>query len=65
MFFSLCDFLEDSEIKASKLIRLWIAEGFIQRKGKETLENIGEDYLYELVHKSMIQVAKKKVNVRV
>ena len=58
-------FLEDSEIKASKLIRLWITEGFIQRKGKETLEDIGEDYLYELVHKSMIQVAKKKVNVRV
>ncbi|RVX02290.1 putative late blight resistance protein-like R1A-3 [Vitis vinifera] len=38
---------EDSEIKASKLIHLWIAEGFVQRRGKEKLEDIAEDYLYE------------------
>ena len=56
---------EDSEIKASKLIHLWIAEGFVQRRGKEKLEDIAEDYLYELIHRSMVQVAQKKANGRV
>ncbi|RVX10009.1 putative disease resistance RPP13-like protein 3 [Vitis vinifera] len=56
---------KDSEIKASKLIHLWIAEGFVQRRGKEKLEDIAEDYLYELIHRSMVQVARKKANGRV
>ncbi|RVW30628.1 putative disease resistance protein [Vitis vinifera] len=58
-------FPEDSEIKASKLIHLWIAEGFVQRRGKEKLEDIAEDFLYELIHRSMVQVARKKANGRV
>ncbi|XP_010661781.1 probable disease resistance protein At1g58390 [Vitis vinifera] len=58
-------FPEDSEIKASKLIHLWIAEGFVQRRGIEKLEDIAEDYLYELIHRSMVQVARKKANGRV
>ncbi|RVW30624.1 Disease resistance protein RPP13 [Vitis vinifera] len=53
---------QDSEIKASKLIRLWLAEGFIQRRGKETLEDIAEDYMHELIHRSLIQVAKRRVD---
>ncbi|KAL6322642.1 hypothetical protein AAG906_015328 [Vitis piasezkii] len=58
-------FPEDSEIKASKLIRLWVAEGFVQKRGKETLEDIAEDYLYELIQRSMIQLADTRVNGRV
>ena len=58
-------FPEASEIKASKLIHLWIAEGFVERRGKEKLEDIAEDYLYELIHRSMVQVARKKANGRV
>ncbi|KAL6323086.1 hypothetical protein AAG906_027341 [Vitis piasezkii] len=58
-------FPEDSEIKASKLIRLWVAEGFVQKRGKETLEDIAEDYLYELIQRSMIQVADTRVDGRV
>ncbi|RVW30629.1 putative disease resistance protein [Vitis vinifera] len=56
---------EDSEIKTSKLIQLWLVEGFIQRRGKEPLEDIAEDYLYELIHRSMIQVAARKIDGRV
>ncbi|KAJ9699208.1 hypothetical protein PVL29_008019 [Vitis rotundifolia] len=48
-------FPEDSDIEASKLIHLWLAEGFIQRRGKETLEDIAEDYVHELIHRSLIQ----------
>ncbi|KAL6322732.1 hypothetical protein AAG906_015418 [Vitis piasezkii] len=58
-------FPEDSEIKASELIRLWVAEGFVQKRGKETLEDIAEDYLYELIQRSMIQVADARVDGRV
>ncbi|RVW81266.1 Disease resistance protein RPP13 [Vitis vinifera] len=58
-------FPEDSEIKASKLIRLWVAEGFVQKRGKETLEDIAEDYLYELIQRSMIQVADTRDDGRV
>ena len=50
-------FPEDSEIKASKLIRLWVAEGFVQKRGKETLEDVAEDYLNDLIQRGMIQVA--------
>ncbi|KAJ0965230.1 hypothetical protein J5N97_026368 [Dioscorea zingiberensis] len=48
---------EDTIIDPKSLIRLWIAEGFIQARGEETLEEVAEDYLQELVHRSMIQVA--------
>ncbi|KAJ9678203.1 hypothetical protein PVL29_022942 [Vitis rotundifolia] len=58
-------FPEASEIKASKLIRLWVAEGFVQKRGKETLEDIAEDYLCELIQRSMIQVADTRVDGRV
>ena len=58
-------FPEDSEIKASKLISLSIAEGFVQKRGKETLEETAEDYLFELIQRSMIQVADTKVDGRV
>ncbi|KAF8398842.1 hypothetical protein HHK36_014705 [Tetracentron sinense] len=53
-------FPEHCEIRASKLIQLWIAEGFIQQRGEETMEDVAEDYLEELIHRSMIQVAKRR-----
>ena len=54
-------FPEDCEIKASKLIQKWVAEGFLQARGEETVEeDVGEDYLEELIHRSMIQVVKRK-----
>ena len=59
-------FPEDCEIKASKLIRMWVAEGFVQARGEETVEEgVGEDYLEELIHRSMIQVVKRKWDGRV
>ena len=53
-------FPEDSEIKASKLIRLWVAEG-----GKETLEDVAEDYLNDLIQRGVIQVADTNAYGRV
>ena len=59
-------FPEDCEIKASKLIQMWVAEGFVQARGQETVEeDVGEDYLEEFIHRSMIQVVKRKWDGRV
>ncbi|XP_039130505.1 putative disease resistance protein At1g50180 [Dioscorea cayenensis subsp. rotundata] len=46
-------------ISAKRLIRLWIAEGFIQPRDQEIMEEVAEDYLEELVHCSMIQVVER------
>ncbi|XP_058078676.1 putative disease resistance protein At1g50180 [Magnolia sinica] len=52
-------FPEDYEFPAAKLIRLWAAEGFLQQRGDETLEEVGEDCLKELIQRSLIQLAKR------
>jgi hypothetical protein len=53
-------FPEDFDIPVWKLMRLWIAEGFIQGKGN--LEDIGERYLEELVDRNLVMVAESKWN---
>lgn len=53
-------FPEDFEIRIKRLILLWVAEGFIQERGEEKMEDIAEDCLEELVHRSMIQVMSPK-----
>ncbi|KAL6013025.1 hypothetical protein ACLOJK_003515 [Asimina triloba] len=49
-------FPEDTDIYVAKLIWLWIAEGFIQRREWESKEDAAEEWLKELVSRSMIQV---------
>ncbi|GMN73423.1 hypothetical protein TIFTF001_053027 [Ficus carica] len=58
-------FPEDFEISARRLILLWVAEGFVQPRGQEPLEDVAEDYLEELVGRSMVQVATRKSNGRI
>ncbi|XP_062193592.1 disease resistance protein RPM1-like [Phragmites australis] len=52
-------FPEDYLIYRKRLIRLWIAEGFIEQKGTCSLEDIAEGYLGELVRRSMLQVVER------
>ncbi|PIA62972.1 hypothetical protein AQUCO_00200767v1 [Aquilegia coerulea] len=52
-------FPEDFEIKAQKLILLWVAEGFVKARGEENLEDVAEDCLEELIQRSMIQVTHR------
>ncbi|RWR84250.1 putative disease resistance protein [Cinnamomum micranthum f. kanehirae] len=55
-------FPEDYEISSGKVIRLWIAEGFIEQRDGKIMEDVAEDYLEQLVSRSMIQVASKRCN---
>ncbi|XP_027360617.1 disease resistance protein RPM1-like isoform X3 [Abrus precatorius] len=56
-FLYLSIFPEDHLIQRMRLIRLWIAEGFIEAKEGKTKEDVAEDYLKELLNRNLIQVA--------
>ncbi|KAL7166668.1 hypothetical protein ACSBR2_037353 [Camellia fascicularis] len=60
----LSSFPEDHLIDWMSTIRLWIAEGFVEVKefGK-TLEEVAEAYLYELLNRSLIQVAGRQIEM--
>jgi disease resistance protein RPM1 len=51
-------FPEDYLIKRMKLIRLWIVERFVEEKQGFTMEEVAEEYLNELVNRSLIQVVE-------
>ncbi|XP_058084901.1 disease resistance protein RPM1-like [Magnolia sinica] len=57
-FLYCCMFPEDYLIHRKQLIRLWVAEGFVEETGKLTMEEAAEDYLKELMHRNMLQVVK-------
>uniref|UniRef100_A0A5B6ZBD2 Putative disease resistance protein RPM1 n=2 Tax=Davidia involucrata TaxID=16924 RepID=A0A5B6ZBD2_DAVIN len=50
-------FPEDYSISCIRLVRLWIAEGFVKEKKGKTLEDVAEEYLTELIHRSLVQVS--------
>ncbi|CAA6670776.1 unnamed protein product [Spirodela intermedia] len=62
LYFS--SFPEDFEILVEKLIRLWIAEGFVKHRAGETLEESAEGYLEELVRRCMVIVIYPKSSQR-
>ena len=51
-------FPEDYPINCGRLIRLWIAEGFVKGKKGITLEQVAEEYLTELIHRSLVQLSR-------
>ncbi|KAA8521225.1 hypothetical protein F0562_011938 [Nyssa sinensis] len=64
-FLYLIIFPEDHMIECMRLIRLWIAEGFIEVRERRTLEEVAEGYLNDLVNRNLIQVAKRTTDGRV
>lgn len=52
-------FPEDHMIHRKRLIRMWVAEGFIEQRGACSLEDVAEGYLRELVQRGMLQVVKR------
>ncbi|KAF3449648.1 hypothetical protein FNV43_RR10379 [Rhamnella rubrinervis] len=64
-FLHLAIFPEGYLIKRMRLIRLWIAEGFVEVKEGKTLEEVAQDYLNELLNRNLMQVAGRTTDGRV
>ncbi|KAG8368553.1 hypothetical protein BUALT_Bualt15G0057500 [Buddleja alternifolia] len=58
-------FPEDFEIPVWKLIRMWIAEGFIQKKESMHLEETAENYLEDLISRNLVRKDKMRRDGRV
>ncbi|XP_064953709.1 disease resistance protein RGA2-like [Musa acuminata AAA Group] len=48
-------FPEDYKFHEPEIVRLWIAEGFVEARGDVSLEETGEQYYRELLHRSLLQ----------
>jgi len=53
---------EDYEVKSGKLIRQWIAEGFIKQERGKTLEEVAQKHLKELITRSLVQVSSFSID---
>ncbi|XP_016463292.1 putative late blight resistance protein homolog R1B-16 [Nicotiana tabacum] len=59
-------FPEDARIPVSKLISLWIAEGFVQNIESERLkEEAAESYLMDLISSNVVMVSRRGYNGKV
>ncbi|XP_010249752.1 PREDICTED: disease resistance protein RPM1-like [Nelumbo nucifera] len=63
-FLYCCLFPEDYVIRRKRLIRLWIAEGFVEKRENKTLEKVADSYLTDLINRNMLQVVRKNNNGR-
>ncbi|WRX12953.1 Proteinase inhibitor I13 [Theobroma cacao] len=48
-------FPEDYAVNCARLVRLWIAEGFVKQRDGATLEEVAREYLTELIHRNLVQ----------
>ncbi|KAL6654111.1 hypothetical protein ACP70R_007576 [Stipagrostis hirtigluma subsp. patula] len=53
----LCSYPEDYEISTQDLISKWLGEGFILKEQGKTMYEVGEDYVCELINRSLVQQA--------
>ncbi|KAJ6347733.1 hypothetical protein OIU76_004256 [Salix suchowensis] len=63
LYFSI--FPAGNPIGKMTLIRLWIAEGFVEGNEGMTLEEVAEDYLNELIKRSLVRVVEATSDGRV
>ncbi|PSR91695.1 Disease resistance protein [Actinidia chinensis var. chinensis] len=64
-FLYLSIFPEDYSIDHWRLIRLWVAEGFVEAKDGMTVEEVAQSYLNGLIDRSLIQVAERRADRRI
>ncbi|KZV46664.1 hypothetical protein F511_10829 [Dorcoceras hygrometricum] len=57
-------FPEDYSIPVKKLIKLWVADGFLESSEPKSLEELAEEYLEALVDRSLVLVVRKRSNGR-
>jgi hypothetical protein len=61
IFLYLSIFPENHEIRSTRLLRRWMAEGLISKRIDMPVEEVGERSYNELINRSMIQPSKKKI----
>ncbi|KAL3505906.1 hypothetical protein ACH5RR_031288 [Cinchona calisaya] len=55
-------FVGGKDIPVQRLVWLWIAEGLVQKTELESLEDVAEHYLMDLIGRSLVMVAKRRAN---
>lgn len=50
---------ESGAVDAQRLVRLWVAEGFVRPRRGSTMEEVAQGYLKELISRCMVQLVRK------
>lgn len=58
-FLYLAAMRESTPVDAQRLVRLWVAEGFVRPRRGSTMEEVGQGYLKELISRCMVQLVDK------
>ncbi|KAL6908141.1 hypothetical protein ACP4OV_002311 [Aristida adscensionis] len=53
---------EDWEMVREDLVGLWVAEGLVEKQENRLLEDIAEEYYYELISRNLLQPAPRSYN---
>nr|XP_027097893.1 putative late blight resistance protein homolog R1A-3 [Coffea arabica]XP_027097895.1 putative late blight resistance protein homolog R1A-3 [Coffea arabica] len=53
-------FQEDQEIPIRRLLWIWISEGFVQKTEGKSLEDVADDYLMDLVRRSLVMATQQR-----
>ncbi|KAJ1698749.1 hypothetical protein LUZ63_007261 [Rhynchospora breviuscula] len=61
-FLYFASFPEDYKISTKHVMRMWMAEGFVPKDGRGTMEDRAEIFLEELVQRCLVEVIKKSWN---
>ncbi|KAJ1290428.1 hypothetical protein BS78_02G242700 [Paspalum vaginatum] len=64
IFLYLSIFPENHEIRRTRLLRRWMAEGYIAKNRDMPVEDVGDRFYSELINRSMIQPSKASPGVR-
>jgi hypothetical protein len=60
-FLYLAAYPNDTRQYADEIVRMWIGEGFIKPQNKKSMEEVGHDYLKELVLRCLVEVEEMKL----
>nr|XP_027097896.1 putative late blight resistance protein homolog R1B-14 [Coffea arabica]XP_027097897.1 putative late blight resistance protein homolog R1B-14 [Coffea arabica]XP_027097898.1 putative late blight resistance protein homolog R1B-14 [Coffea arabica]XP_027097899.1 putative late blight resistance protein homolog R1B-14 [Coffea arabica] len=53
-------FQEDQEIPIRRLLWIWISEGFVQKTEGKSLEDVADEYLMDLIGRSLVMAAQQR-----
>ncbi|RDY06921.1 Disease resistance protein RPM1, partial [Mucuna pruriens] len=56
---------EDYKVKSTRLVRQWIAEGFVKDEEGKSLEDVAQQHLRELIDRSLVQVSSFAIDGKI